>query len=376
MNSSLLKKSFNLFIKNRVTYALLSFSILLIIGCFYGFVKVKTIEIPMSKSKSKISFFTDVTDGGKSYLINTNFTDSSVIMRYRLNNGFVTPYAGLTINDLNSMGDFSKYNKIRVRLRGRGIDNVYVHVTTKDVNVKDRSHRLADRISAVNLLLENGLIDRDISFGQFETPTWWTHAIHQSINDFGPISWDQLRTIAIVTGTSYAQDVDQELELISLEFYNDYALFTIIIVVVEFLLVLGLFVGHFVIARKSGLKHITIEYKPTPERSKTGDDMDAILDYIHANYADSELNLSKIAKSVGMPERNISKLISERYFCNFRTYINNIRIAEAVRLLKSTSLSVSEVGYKVGFNDPSSFSKTFKKITGKSPSDLLQFTDN
>lgn len=371
MNPSLLKKSFILLIKNRVTFLLLGSSILLVIACFYGFVKVEPVEILMPTSKNKISFFTDITDGGKSRLINTNFTDSSVVMKYRLNNGFVTPYAGLTVNNLNNLGDFSKYNKIHLTLRGKGIDNVYIHVTTKDANVKDKSHRLADRISAVNLSLENGLYDKDISYDQFETPTWWTNAIHQSINDFGPISWDELLTIAVVTGTSYNQHIDQELELISVKFYNDYSQFITISVVVELLIVLALYMYHFIITLKSIRKNITIEYKPTLERSKTGDEMDVVLNYIYENYADSELSLSKVVKSVGISERNISKFISERYLCNFRTYINNIRIAEAERLLKSSGLSVSEVGYKVGFNDPSSFSKTFKKITGKSPSDLL-----
>lgn len=371
MNPSLLKKSFSLLLKNRVTYVLLGSSILMLFACFYGFVKTNPLTITIPKHKNKVSFFTDITDGGKSDLINTRFTDSSVIMRYRLNKGFVTPYAGLTINNLDALGNFAKYNRIHLTLRGKGIDNVYVHVSTRDVNVKDKSHRLADRISATNLTLENGHYDKDISFGQFETPTWWANAIHQSINDFGPIAWDQLLTVAIVSGSSYIQDADQELELVSIEFYNDYSQFITIAVVVEALLVLALMLYHFIVARKSIRKNITIEYKPTQERSKTGDDMDVILHYIHENYADSELSLSKVAKSVGMPERNISKFIAERYLCNFRTYINNIRIAEAERLLKSSSLSVSEVGYKVGFNDPSSFSKTFKKTTGKPPSSLL-----
>ncbi len=371
MNPSLLKKSFILLIKNRVTFLLLGSSLLLITGCFYGFVKVDPIEILMPNSKNKISFFTDITDGGKSQLINTSFTDSSVIMKYRLNNGFVTPYAGMTINNLGNLRDFSKYNKIHLILRGRGIDNVYIHVTTTDPNVKDKSHRLADRISAVNVSLKNGLYDKDISFNQFETPTWWTNAIHQSINDFGPITWDQLRTVAVVTGTSYNQYIDQELELISIKFYNDYSRFITISIVIELLMVLALYVYYFIITVKSVRKNITIEYKPTLERSKTGDEMDAVLNYIYENYADSELSLSKVAKSVGMSERNISKFITDKHLCNFRTYINNIRIAEAERLLKSSDFSVSEVGYKVGFNDPSSFSKTFKKITGKSPSDLL-----
>ena len=371
MNLSLIKKSFSLLIKNRVTYVIFGFSILLLVVLFYTLVRVRPIEISMPKAKNRVSFFTDVTDGGKSQLIGTTFTDSSVVMRYRLNNGFVTPYAGLTINDLGSMGDFSRFNRVRLRLRGKGIDNVYIHVTTKDEHVKNKSHRLADRISAVNLPLKNGYYDKSVSYDQFETPTWWTHAIHQSINDFGPIAWEHLRTIALVTGTSYTQNMDQELELISLRFYNDYTQFFTASAVAELLILCALFIYFLNITSKSARKQITIEYKPSLESTRAKDASEAILHYIHANYSDSELNLSKVAKTVGVSERSISKMISEKYLCNFRTYINNIRIAEAERLLRDSDLSVSEIGYKVGFNDPSSFSKTFKKITGKPPSALL-----
>lgn len=37
-------------------------------------------------------------------------------------------------------------------------------------------------------------------------------------------------------------------------------------------------------------------------------------------------------------------------------------------LLRDSTLSVAEVGYRVGFNDPFYFSKVFKKYTGRSPS--------
>jgi AraC-like DNA-binding protein len=368
MRFSLLTKSLLLLLKSRATYVILVASILCMLVYFFLFVKVQAVEIITPNSKAKASFFGDGTDGGKSILTQTAVHDTGIILQYILKQGFVSPYAGMTLNNLNGQHDFSKYNRICLKLRGKGIDNVYIHVTTKDANVRDKSHRLADRISAVNLSSVNGVFDQDISLDQFETPTWWSHAIHQSINDFGPIAWNQVLTVSIVTGSSYILNTEQELVLKSIVFYNDYHQFKIMAAVVELLLLSLLYIYFFNITRKSLRKPIVIEYKPTHDSGKAKTETDVFLSYIHENYSDPELSLSKVAKNVGVSERNISKFISEKYQCNFRTYINSIRIAEAERLLKSSDLNVSEIGYKVGFNDPSSFSKTFKKITGRAPS--------
>jgi len=51
------------------------------------------------------------------------------------------------------------------------------------------------------------------------------------------------------------------------------------------------------------------------------------------------------------------------------TYIRSRKIEKAKGLLTSTDMRIQEVGYHSGFNELSSFSHTFQKITGESPSD-------
>ena len=51
-------------------------------------------------------------------------------------------------------------------------------------------------------------------------------------------------------------------------------------------------------------------------------------------------------------------------------FIRNIRLKRAVQLLETESYTVSEIAYKVGFNDPSYFTRIFKKEYGKSPSEM------
>ncbi|MBK8500711.1 MAG: response regulator [Saprospiraceae bacterium] len=48
-------------------------------------------------------------------------------------------------------------------------------------------------------------------------------------------------------------------------------------------------------------------------------------------------------------------------------FIRKIRLEEARKLIRNTNLNVSEVAYKVGFEDPNFFSRVYKKEFGESP---------
>jgi AraC-like DNA-binding protein len=48
-------------------------------------------------------------------------------------------------------------------------------------------------------------------------------------------------------------------------------------------------------------------------------------------------------------------------------YFIHLRIRGACRLLDTTTLTVREIGYRVGYEDPYYFSRMFRKLMGLSP---------
>lgn len=52
---------------------------------------------------------------------------------------------------------------------------------------------------------------------------------------------------------------------------------------------------------------------------------------------------------------------------SIREYINELRIADAKRLLKETALTVSEIAFLIGYDSSNYFSEIFKKHVGLSP---------
>lgn len=57
-------------------------------------------------------------------------------------------------------------------------------------------------------------------------------------------------------------------------------------------------------------------------------------------------------------------------------FIRNIRLNEARKMLQEGNLTVSEIAYRVGFNDPAYFSKSYKKKFGTLPSSVSREVSN
>lgn len=371
MNSKTAKKAFFMLLRAKSTYLILSCFVLVSLLSFYLFIRENPREILTEKNKLEAQFFGDKIDGGNSEVLDKQISDSSISIKYILRKGFVNPYAGITLSSFDNNHDFSKFNRIKLNVEGKNIDNIYFHVITQDEAVKNTNHRLAQRLSEINLTLSKDNFNTPISLNLFETPSWWYQTIKQPQSDFKEIAWDKVLKISIITGIPPTLDQVQELQIRSIVFFTDYSFYYLFCGVLISLIVLCLYVYHFVSSKESNQSSIVIEYQAILDDSNSiGKEVNNIFEYIHKNYFDPELSLSKIAQITGLQERIISKHISDKYSCNFRTYVNNLRIAEAERLLRTTDLSISEVAYKVGFNDPSFFSKTFKKITGKTPSSV------
>jgi YesN/AraC family two-component response regulator len=71
----------------------------------------------------------------------------------------------------------------------------------------------------------------------------------------------------------------------------------------------------------------------------------------------------------------LSRLFKTEAGMNFSDYVVHIRMEQAKRLLETETLSVAEVGEKVGYEDSKYFSQLFKKCTGMTPSEYKKSSD-
>lgn len=95
---------------------------------------------------------------------------------------------------------------------------------------------------------------------------------------------------------------------------------------------------------------------------------DDILFYINQNYS-QPLKLESIAPLFGYNSSYLGKLFSQKMGLSFNSYLDQIRLMEAVKLLDATSLKVYEIAEKVGYRNVDYFHQKFRRQYGKSPAE-------
>jgi len=76
-----------------------------------------------------------------------------------------------------------------------------------------------------------------------------------------------------------------------------------------------------------------------------------------------------IAGALNVSSHYLSDMLRSHTGMNTQQHIHNKMIEKAKELLATTTLSIAEVAYKLGFEHPQSFNKIFKKKTATSPLD-------
>jgi YesN/AraC family two-component response regulator len=91
------------------------------------------------------------------------------------------------------------------------------------------------------------------------------------------------------------------------------------------------------------------------------------ISYVERHFRE-KVSSTKAAALCGLSPFQFSRVFKESYDLTFQEYLLRFRIREACRLLKNPAAQVTDVACLVGFNDPSYFTKIFKRYTHISPS--------
>ncbi|MDR1796877.1 MAG: helix-turn-helix domain-containing protein [Clostridiales Family XIII bacterium] len=92
----------------------------------------------------------------------------------------------------------------------------------------------------------------------------------------------------------------------------------------------------------------------------------AVTAFIEENYSE-KITLEMLSDIVFVSPSYLSRLLKAATGHGFRWLVNMSRIAEAVRLLEHTELSLMDIAYRIGFEDHSYFTKVFKRHMGMNP---------
>ena len=97
--------------------------------------------------------------------------------------------------------------------------------------------------------------------------------------------------------------------------------------------------------------------------------MEEVMDVMEKNYDNSEFGVQELADALGISRSVLSKNLSKETGLPTAQFIRNYRLDISRKMMadKTSNRNITEIAYRVGFNDPKYFTRCFTKQFGISP---------
>lgn len=130
-------------------------------------------------------------------------------------------------------------------------------------------------------------------------------------------------------------------------------------------------------AQKKRLKELAkFEDFDIPETNHEQAFVEKMLSVIQSNMENSSLDVQFIADTLNISRSNLHNKMKTLMNMSTSEFINTVRINRAKELMAQEEMTLSEIAYEVGYNDPAYFTRIFKKCTGKTPKDYQREVKN
>jgi signal transduction histidine kinase/ligand-binding sensor domain-containing protein/AraC-like DNA-binding protein len=119
--------------------------------------------------------------------------------------------------------------------------------------------------------------------------------------------------------------------------------------------------------------HRVVTLEPTHEELEDPENkfLVRLKNILESNLNDPDFNVSKLVSEIGMSRPVLFRKIKMITGHSVIDLIRSTRLKKAEMLLKQKKLTVSEIAFTVGFNDPKYFSKSFRTQFGKTPTEYM-----
>jgi transcriptional regulator GlxA family with amidase domain len=96
-----------------------------------------------------------------------------------------------------------------------------------------------------------------------------------------------------------------------------------------------------------------------------------VSDYVQCHYAEP-LHLDDVAAIAALERMYFCRFIRRKIGVSFSNWLRMIRVARAIHLLRTTSMSVVEIALSVGFGDSGGLQRSCKRLTNQSPREIRE----
>ncbi|MGN1318183.1 MAG: helix-turn-helix transcriptional regulator [Lachnospirales bacterium] len=91
-----------------------------------------------------------------------------------------------------------------------------------------------------------------------------------------------------------------------------------------------------------------------------------IKDYIDQNF-NKKISLDELSEKFYINKFYLTRIFKEQFGVSINSYIQQVKITNAKKLLRFSNLTIDEISYRCGIDDSNYFSRMFKKIEHLTP---------
>ncbi len=344
-----------------------SFVMSLCIYLYYSSFHQETIS--PGRNDFSVEFYTDSANGGNSTILYQSISDSIIDLEFELKEGFSSPYVGISItNNSDSVFNLTPYNRLHLEISGEQLRTIGFSAYTRNA-YRNTKAEIKEVCFYENVDIEPERKLYIIDLDKLKVPEWWYGTNNIPVDE--KIEPDLQYVYRINIGSAYgsASNIKRSLRIYSISFKRDNANLMLLLISAEFILLFLLGAAHYIRAYKT--RPVTITYKAVDIENENRQ-VNSFLHYINNNFHDSRLTLGQVSGQTGINQRRIAASIQQTFGCNFKTYVNRLRINESKRLLMESELHMGEIAFKVGFSNQTHFNRVFKSFEGISPSEFQE----
>lgn len=124
--------------------------------------------------------------------------------------------------------------------------------------------------------------------------------------------------------------------------------------------------NHFIIPTSSEDKF------NTTNREESSEFIERVTQIVNENLSNAELSIAQIASELGISRVQLYRKMKEQTNQTPHSFIRNVRLKQAAKLIAESDMSITDVMYTCGFTNAASFSTMFKNLYGYSPRDFMK----
>lgn len=96
-----------------------------------------------------------------------------------------------------------------------------------------------------------------------------------------------------------------------------------------------------------------------------------VADYVQSRYSEP-IHLDDVATIAALERMYFCRFIHRKIGVSFGTWLKMVRVARAIELLRTTTMSVAEIALAVGFGDSGGLQRSCKRLTRRLPRQIRE----